>query len=245
MAAGAWAVARCATTPPGRRPASVGRPHGAGRSCMCCKPGALGQRFPRRSGSALLPPIAGSPSGAPRRCSPGCTRNCWTCSAPLSDRLVPGVGGQHARPGGQKGDLTGPSPVDRGKPGSKVHAMSERSGIPLTVVISAANRNDHRELETVIDAVAPVRGLSDGLGVGRASCTRTRATTIRPAETRCVGEESSPGSLAGVSSRPPGWGATATSSNAPWSGFPVSVDWLAATSARPPTMRHSPAWPAR
>ena len=57
-----------------------------------------------------------------------------------------------------KGGLTGPSPVDRGKPGSKIHAMSERSGIPLTVVISAANRNDHREPETVIDAVAPVRG---------------------------------------------------------------------------------------
>ncbi|QRK93513.1 IS5 family transposase [Saccharopolyspora erythraea] len=34
----------------------------------------------------------------------------------------------------------------------------DRSGIPLAVVISAANRNDHRELQTVIDAVAPVRG---------------------------------------------------------------------------------------
>jgi IS5 family transposase len=36
--------------------------------------------------------------------------------------------------------------------------MSERGGIPLTVVISAANRNDHQELETVVDAVAPVTG---------------------------------------------------------------------------------------
>ncbi|WP_079052225.1 hypothetical protein [Streptomyces regalis] len=35
------------------------------------------------------------------------------------------------------------------------HAMSERRGIPLTVVVSAANRNDHRELETVVDAVTP------------------------------------------------------------------------------------------
>ncbi|QRK93508.1 IS5 family transposase [Saccharopolyspora erythraea] len=58
----------------------------------------------------------------------------------------------------KRGTLTGPSPVDRGKPGSKIHAMSDRSGIPLAVVISAANRNDHRELQTVIDAVAPVRG---------------------------------------------------------------------------------------
>jgi hypothetical protein len=36
--------------------------------------------------------------------------------------------------------------------------MSERGGIPLTVVISAANRNDHQELETVVDAVRPVAG---------------------------------------------------------------------------------------
>jgi transposase len=36
--------------------------------------------------------------------------------------------------------------------------MSERGGIPLAVVISAANRNDHQELETVIDAVTPVTG---------------------------------------------------------------------------------------
>lgn len=47
--------------------------------------------------------------------------------------------------------------MDRGKPGSKIHAMSERGGIPLTVVVSAANRNDHLELETVVDAVTPVR----------------------------------------------------------------------------------------
>jgi transposase len=36
--------------------------------------------------------------------------------------------------------------------------MSERGGIPLAAVISAANRNDHQELETVIDAVTPVTG---------------------------------------------------------------------------------------
>ena len=36
--------------------------------------------------------------------------------------------------------------------------MSERGGIPLSVGISAANRNDHLEFETVIDEVAPVAG---------------------------------------------------------------------------------------
>ena len=36
--------------------------------------------------------------------------------------------------------------------------MSDRSGLPLGVVTSAANRNDHLELEAVVDAVAPVKG---------------------------------------------------------------------------------------
>jgi len=36
--------------------------------------------------------------------------------------------------------------------------MSERGGIPLSVVISAANRNDHLSFEAVVDAVAPVAG---------------------------------------------------------------------------------------
>jgi transposase len=46
--------------------------------------------------------------------------------------------------------------VDRGKPGSKIHAMSDRAGLPLTVEVSAANVNDHLRLEDVVDSVRPV-----------------------------------------------------------------------------------------
>jgi IS5 family transposase len=53
--------------------------------------------------------------------------------------------------------LTGPSPVDRGKPGSKIHAIGDRNGLPLHADISAANINDHKILEDVLDGVAPVR----------------------------------------------------------------------------------------
>jgi hypothetical protein len=45
--------------------------------------------------------------------------------------------------------------VDRGKPGSKTDAMSQQGCIPLTVVVFAANGNDHRELETMVDAATP------------------------------------------------------------------------------------------
>jgi len=35
--------------------------------------------------------------------------------------------------------------------------MSDRQGLPLTVVVSAANVNDHQVLEDVVDGVRPVR----------------------------------------------------------------------------------------
>lgn len=64
--------------------------------------------------------------------------------------------------GGQRGDLTGPNPVDRGKPGSKIHMLTDRRGLPLSVRVSAANVNDFKILEQVVDGVRPVRQ-----GVGR------------------------------------------------------------------------------
>jgi transposase len=47
--------------------------------------------------------------------------------------------------------------VDRGKPGSKIHAVSDRHGLPLTVVVSAANVNDNTMLGDVLDSLQPVR----------------------------------------------------------------------------------------
>jgi transposase len=64
----------------------------------------------------------------------------------------------HERAGTQKGDVTGPNPVDRGKPGTKIHALSDRRGIPLTVIISAANRHDCKLLLPLVDAVPAIRG---------------------------------------------------------------------------------------
>jgi hypothetical protein len=45
------------------------------------------------------------------------------------------------------GELTGLSPVDRGRPGSKIHVLSDRGEIPLAVVVSAANTNDAAALK--------------------------------------------------------------------------------------------------
>lgn len=54
-----------------------------------------------------------------------------------NDRLVP-CGPRRSRCQGQKSrSLTGPSPADRGKPGSKIHALSDRAGLPLVLAIPA------------------------------------------------------------------------------------------------------------
>jgi transposase len=42
------------------------------------------------------------------------------------------------------GELTGPNPTDRGKPGTKYHVVVSTDGIPLGVVPSAANVHDTR-----------------------------------------------------------------------------------------------------
>ena len=40
------------------------------------------------------------------------------------------------------GDLVGPNPTDRGKPGTKYHIAVDANGLPLAAVASAANVND-------------------------------------------------------------------------------------------------------
>ncbi|QBR04684.1 IS5 family transposase (plasmid) [Streptomyces sp. S501] len=48
------------------------------------------------------------------------------------------------------GELTGPSPVDGGKPGSKMHVLSDANGLPLLVGISAANTHDSQALKPMV-----------------------------------------------------------------------------------------------
>lgn len=52
--------------------------------------------------------------------------------------------------------MTGPNPVDRGKSGSKLHVLSDRSGIPITVAVSAANTPDAEALRPLVRAIPEV-----------------------------------------------------------------------------------------
>lgn len=53
--------------------------------------------------------------------------------------------------------MTGPNPVDRGKSGSKIHVLSDRAGIPLSLAVSAANTNDSYALKPLVMAIPAVK----------------------------------------------------------------------------------------
>jgi transposase len=56
------------------------------------------------------------------------------------------------------GGGTGPSPVDRAKPGTKHHVITDASGVPLAASVTPANRNDVSEFAPLFNKIPPVVG---------------------------------------------------------------------------------------
>ena len=50
------------------------------------------------------------------------------------------------------GGLTGPNPTDRGKLGTKRHTLIDQRGVPLPVVVTAANTHDMKAARTTLDS---------------------------------------------------------------------------------------------
>jgi transposase len=71
------------------------------------------------------------------------------------------AGDRRLQPGaGEKGrSETGPSPVDRGRPGSKHHLLVDGSRIPLAFAVTGGNRNDITQLIPLLDSVPAVAGV--------------------------------------------------------------------------------------
>jgi transposase len=57
-----------------------------------------------------------------------------------------------------QGAHVGPSPVDRGRPGSKHHLIVDATGVPLAITLTGGNRNDVTQLLPLVDSVGPVAG---------------------------------------------------------------------------------------
>ncbi|MFJ6798911.1 IS5 family transposase [Streptomyces sp. NPDC091268] len=68
------------------------------------------------------------------------------------------VDGSHIR-ALKRGDLVGPSPVDRARSGSKHHLIVDRQGTPLAVTLTGGNRHDVTQLLPLLDAIPTIRGL--------------------------------------------------------------------------------------
>ena len=65
----------------------------------------------------------------------------------------------NARRAEKGGSETGPSPVDRGRAGSKHHLLVDATGIPLAYTLTSGNRNDVTQLIPLLDRVPAVAGL--------------------------------------------------------------------------------------
>ncbi|MFF9819315.1 IS5 family transposase [Streptomyces sp. NPDC014006] len=68
------------------------------------------------------------------------------------------IDSSHVRPA-RSGPKGGPSPVDRARPGSKHHVLTDGQGIPLAVSLTGGNRNDVTQLLLLLDKVPAVAGV--------------------------------------------------------------------------------------
>lgn len=78
------------------------------------------------------------------------------------DRLVSCCRGFESYSCAFGGLLTGPSPVDRARTGSKHHVLTDARGLPLALTLTGGNRNDVTQLLALIDGVKPVAGRVGG-----------------------------------------------------------------------------------
>lgn len=74
------------------------------------------------------------------------------------DRLVSGCRGRESYSCAFGGLLTGPSPVDRARAGSKHHLLTDAGGLPLALALTGGNRHDVTQLLVLLDGVKPISG---------------------------------------------------------------------------------------
>ena len=62
--------------------------------------------------------------------------------------------------GEKGGSKTGPSPVDRGRKGSKHHLLVDATGLPLAYALTGGNRHDVTQLIPLLDRVPAAAGVA-------------------------------------------------------------------------------------
>jgi len=105
------------------------------------------------------------------------------------------------------GDQVGANPVDRGKPGSKLHLVCDDGGLALAVV-AAANVNDTIMFQAVVADIPPIRTPAGRRGGRPAAVHADKGDDSRANRAYRRRRGSGRGSLGGRSSRQPGLAAT-------------------------------------
>ncbi|WP_443048953.1 transposase [Streptomyces sp. M92] len=97
-------------------------------------------------------------------------RHGWSCQVPARRAIAVeepaglGTGGDRLLPraGCPTGPKSGPSPVDRARPGSKHHLIVDGQGTPLAVSLTGGNRNDVTQLLSLLDKIPSIAGRVGG-----------------------------------------------------------------------------------
>ncbi|MBN1170900.1 MAG: transposase [Micromonosporaceae bacterium] len=84
----------------------------------------------------------------------------------------------------RRGEHSGPSPVDRGRPGSKHHVLTNDVGIHLPTSLTGGNRNDVTQLVALLDQAPAVRGRRGRPRIGGDQELPDYAMTQRPSAHR-------------------------------------------------------------
>ncbi len=96
----------------------------------------------------------------------------------------------------KRGDHLGANPIDRGKPGSKLHLVCDGQGLPLAAAVAAAGVADVTMLQAMVDDIPPIRTPSGRRRTRPGRSMRIRAMTAPPTGPGCGGVGSPRGSLA-------------------------------------------------
>jgi hypothetical protein len=160
-AVGAGGAAPATTSPRGEKRSSIARresvPTGhhlrAQDGHLLERPAGRGVRVQR--GDMLEKAARVEPSRSLREAATGTVGR---VGAEGAHRLEPGLVRLQQRAGDKRGPQTGPNPTDRGKAGSKHHLVVDRRGLPLAILLSAANVHDKREALPLLDAILPIKG---------------------------------------------------------------------------------------
>jgi transposase len=104
-------------------------------------------------------------------------------------------------------------PVDRAKPGSKLHLVCDGGGLPLTAAVTAANTGDTIVFQALLDDVPPIRTPAGRRRTRPGTVHADQADDSQPTARGCGGVGSPRGSPTVGSSPRSGWDAIAGGSS--------------------------------